>query len=166
MTEAQFQESVVQLAAWHGWAMWHDFDSRRNMAGGWPDLFLSRPPRIIVAELKVGKNTTTAEQREWLQRFADCGIEAAVFRPDRAAEGRAVAGGLHDGSGRAGWPALRGGANRVPAVSAGGPASAREGCGAGGARYRRGVTAGVGAARSSRRPYSGGLPWWGLHVRS
>ena len=83
MTEAQFQESVVQLAAWHGWAMWHDFDSRRN-ASGWPDLFLSRPPRIIVAELKVGKNTTTTEQREWLQRFADCGIEATVFRPDRA----------------------------------------------------------------------------------
>ena len=82
MTEAQFQESVVQLAAWHGWAMWHDFDSRRNMAG-WPDLFLSRPPRIIVAELKVGKNTTTVEQREWLQRFADCDIEAVVFRPDR-----------------------------------------------------------------------------------
>ena len=118
------------------------FDSRRN-ASGWPDLFLSRPPRIVVAELKVGRNTTTAEQREWLQRFADCGLEAVVFRPDRApgAEKWPVVSTMEpverDGE------ALRGGIDRVPTVSDAGPASPRDGCGAGGARHRRGEPAGV-----------------------
>ena len=83
MTEAQFQETIEQLAAWHGWAAWHDQDSRRNNPG-WPDLFLVRPPQIIAAELKVGRRTTTLGQREWLQRFADCGLAAVVMRPDPA----------------------------------------------------------------------------------
>ena len=79
----EFQATIEQLAAWHGWAAWHDYDPRKNKAG-WPDLFLCRPPRIMVVECKVGRDVTSAEQREWLQRFADCGIEAVVFRPDRA----------------------------------------------------------------------------------
>lgn len=82
MTEHdKFQATVEQLAGWHGWVSWHDFDPRRNKAG-WPDLFLCRPPQIIVAECKVGRDVTSDEQREWLQRFADCGIAAVVLRPD------------------------------------------------------------------------------------
>ena len=39
MTEAQFQEAVVQLARLTGWLVYHTFDSRRSQAG-YPDLTL------------------------------------------------------------------------------------------------------------------------------
>jgi hypothetical protein len=42
---------------------------------------LLRPPRLLVAELKVGKNKPTAAQAEWLSAFRAAGVPAFVWRP-------------------------------------------------------------------------------------
>jgi hypothetical protein len=49
---------------------------------GWPDLFATRGPRAIVAELKSEKGRPTPEQEQWLADLASvpC-IEVFVWRP-------------------------------------------------------------------------------------
>ena len=49
---------------------------------GFPDLLLVRGRKIIVAELKVGKNKVTPEQMLWLDAFATAGVEAHIWRPE------------------------------------------------------------------------------------
>ena len=45
----------------------------------------------IAAELKVGANTTTPEQRYWLEAFDNVpGCTAIVWRPNKPAQGRNV----------------------------------------------------------------------------
>lgn len=83
ITERDFQRLVEDLASAHGWSHWHDNDSRRNRRG-FPDLLLLRGPRLVVAELKVGRGVTKPEQRMWLRRFAAVGAYTAVWRPDAA----------------------------------------------------------------------------------
>ena len=80
MTEKAFQQLVVDYAGPHGWSHYHTHRSDRSVAG-FPDLILTRGPRIVAAELKVGSNVTTDAQFEWLERFRDCGAEAVVWRP-------------------------------------------------------------------------------------
>lgn len=80
MTEEVFQAQVIQLAKMLGWKLvYHTRDSRRS-APGFPDLILGyvnkgrTRARLVVAELKVGKNTTTPEQDEWLAFFELLGL--------------------------------------------------------------------------------------------
>lgn len=70
---------VIQFAKVQRWFVYHTHDSRRSVAG-FPDLVLLRPPQIVVAELKVGKNKVTAEQNLWLNLFEECGVPAYVWR--------------------------------------------------------------------------------------
>ena len=80
--EADFQAQVVKLALLLGWKVYHTHDSRRSHEG-FPDLILIRGTRLIVAELKTRKETTTAEQRAWLGAFIDtCHGEVVLWRPD------------------------------------------------------------------------------------
>ena len=96
MRESEFQRQVIDLARLYGWRCAH-FRSARQLrqdgstyystpvqadGAGWPDLILCRPPRLIAAELKVGRNKVTAEQREWLKAFARCDVEICVWRPE------------------------------------------------------------------------------------
>lgn len=92
LTEAGFQRQVLQLAKLRGWRSAH-FRPSMNRRGEWqtavagdgagfPDLLLVRGNRLIVAELKVGKNKTTPEQRVWLAAFEDAGVPAYVWRPE------------------------------------------------------------------------------------
>ncbi len=79
-TEKQFQAQVVGLARLCGWRVYHTHDSRRSEPG-FPDLVLLKGVRAVVAELKVGRNTTTAEQREWLAAWRAAGVETYEWRP-------------------------------------------------------------------------------------
>lgn len=81
MNEKAFMARVVKFASEHGWTEYHTFKSA-NSAPGFPDLVLARMPVIRVAELKVGGNKPTKDQRWWLDAFAVAGIPADVWTPD------------------------------------------------------------------------------------
>lgn len=81
VTEKSFMATVVELAKLRGWKVFHVFDSRRCVAG-FPDLLLIRGTQLIVAELKVGRNTATAEQVEWLRAFEGAAVTAHVWYPE------------------------------------------------------------------------------------
>jgi hypothetical protein len=72
MTEAQWQQQVIDLAKLGGWRSYHTFDSRRS-APGFPDLVLLRPPELVFVEVKAEKGKTTPEQDAWLE---DLGVVA------------------------------------------------------------------------------------------
>ncbi len=79
-TEKHFLEAVVDLARRLSWDhVYHTHDSRHSPAG-FPDLILLRDDRVVVAELKVGKNQPSAEQAQWLEAFAEAGAEAFLWR--------------------------------------------------------------------------------------
>ena len=71
-SESQFRASVIALAEWTGHRCYHVVDVRKQLrnhtARGFPDLVISRPGRLLIAELKVGKNRRTPDQHAW----ADC----------------------------------------------------------------------------------------------
>lgn len=90
--EAAFMAAVIAIARVRGWLVYHTHDSRRSVAG-FPDLVLIRGDTLIVAELKVGKNTTTSDQEKWLSAFRECGVRAEVWRPEDWPEIERVLGG-------------------------------------------------------------------------
>jgi len=92
-SEAAFMADVVRLARRNGFLVYHTHTSKRS-APGFPDLVLARPPLLIVAELKVGRNLPTPEQGEWLSAFREAGVRAVVWRPaDWPEIERTLAGG-------------------------------------------------------------------------
>jgi hypothetical protein len=96
LTEAQFQSQVVEWAKVYGWrvhgerpAQYRDGRWATHIQGhaGFPDLVLVRGPRLIFAELKVGKNKPAAEQYAWHQALFDARsgsphLEMYVWRPE------------------------------------------------------------------------------------
>lgn len=81
VTEAQWQNTVVEAAQLLGWWVFHDHDSRKNQAG-FPDLVLIRPPRVMFLELKRETGKLTTAQGEVLDLLEDCpGVEVEVARP-------------------------------------------------------------------------------------
>ena len=85
LTEAQFQESVIQMATEvYGWEVFHDGDSRRSNAG-FPDLVLVKDGRIIFAELKREKGAYPSKaQMNWLAllgQAAGDNVMAVLWRP-------------------------------------------------------------------------------------
>lgn len=80
LTEAQWQELVVEFARLHGWWAFHPYDSRRS-AAGWPDLVLLRPPELVIVELKAENGRVSPDQARVLDGLRACGIEAPVWRP-------------------------------------------------------------------------------------
>jgi len=88
MSEAALQEHIRALARRFGWLVWHCYDARGS-APGFPDLVLvravslSRPGRLIFAELKTTRGKTTVTQQEWLSCLAHSvpGVEVYLWRP-------------------------------------------------------------------------------------
>lgn len=80
MNEREFQAAVVKAARLAGWTAFHWWSSRHSPAG-YPDLVLLRPPEMIHAELKVGKNRPTAVQQETHDLLRQCGQEVVVWYP-------------------------------------------------------------------------------------
>jgi hypothetical protein len=103
VSEAEFTSQVIQYAALFGWASAH-FRPGMTQSGRWvtavqgdgkgfPDLLLVKPKRLVVAELKVGRNRVTGEQRAWLRRFELAGVPAYTWRPGDWPEIERVLGG-------------------------------------------------------------------------
>ena len=80
--ESAFLARVVMLAHTRGWLVYHTHDSRRS-APGFPDLVLTRPGRLIFAEIKTARGKLTAAQETWLDllRHSVPGVEIFVWRP-------------------------------------------------------------------------------------
>lgn len=92
ISEEQFTKQVIQFAQLHGWMIAH-FRAAMTKSGKWitavqgdgkgfPDLIAVRGEKVIVAELKVGRNKPSPEQEQWLRRFAEAGIQAYIWRPE------------------------------------------------------------------------------------
>lgn len=82
ITEAQFQRLVEELAQWWAWRTFHDNDSRKNDRG-LPDLIMVRPPRLIFAELKVGRGRMRTDQHRWARDLMRChgNVEYHLWKP-------------------------------------------------------------------------------------
>lgn len=78
--EKEFLGQVIDLAKGQGFRVYHTFNSRRSEKG-FMDLVIAKPGRVLVSELKVGGNTTTADQDWWLDVFRSVGLPAFEWRP-------------------------------------------------------------------------------------
>lgn len=97
MSEAEFQQAVVDAARTLGWHVqftpdWmmrlavHDMHRKRRGDRPWPDkgfpdLVLVRGTQIVVAELKSDKGRVRPEQQAWLAALRAAGVKAVVWRP-------------------------------------------------------------------------------------
>lgn len=82
LTEAQFQEQVVQLAHYSGWKVFHPRIMQLSEPG-WPDLVLVRPPQVLFIELKSATGKATPAQLEWLDLLSECtDVDCSLWRPD------------------------------------------------------------------------------------
>lgn len=81
VTEAEFQQLIVDLARWAGWRTYHTHDSRRSDAG-WPDLVLARNRVLLFRELKARRGRMTDDQRDWGCTLLRTGASWAVWRPE------------------------------------------------------------------------------------
>ena len=89
ITEAQFQQQVIQLAKLRGWLVHHTRPARMKVQGvetyrtpiaghaGFPDLVLARRGRVIYAELKAQGGQLREDQIRW--RDAMCPPERQAF---------------------------------------------------------------------------------------
>ncbi len=78
-TEKQLTAHVKYVAELYGWLFFHVHRSQFSPAG-FPDCVMLSGGRIVVAELKVGKNQPSPEQCEWLEAFHDAGAETFLWR--------------------------------------------------------------------------------------
>lgn len=83
MTETTWLKMVLKYASLNGWRSLHIRPARRKEVDGkqlwetpvqgdgkgFPDLLLLRDHRMVIAELKAGKNKKSPEQEDWLQAF-------------------------------------------------------------------------------------------------
>jgi len=91
MTEAQFQQAVIDLARWTGWRIFHPrtvktADGRHLTAylgdKGFPDLVLVHEYRgVIFAELKSNMGRLDVHQEDWGRDLTNAGAEYHVWRP-------------------------------------------------------------------------------------
>jgi hypothetical protein len=87
MLEHELLKGVIDVARILGWRVAH-FRAAMTKHGwrtavqadgaGWPDLILVRE-RLLVRELKCGKNTLSAEQAAWLEALRAAGVDAGVW---------------------------------------------------------------------------------------
>lgn len=81
--ERDFQQLVLQAAAFYGWLAYHTYDSRRSQPG-FPDLVLCHPSGdFLLAELKSERGRVRPEQHRWLAALSASQIEWHVWRPSQ-----------------------------------------------------------------------------------
>ena len=90
ITEAQFQKQILQAAKTFGFLAYHTRYSIGSTPG-FPDLVLTKPPRVIFIELKTEAGNTSSYQDEWIERLRDCpGVECYLWRPSDLEEAVAI----------------------------------------------------------------------------
>jgi hypothetical protein len=95
MTEDAFQQTVIELAQYLGYKVAHFRGVRIQRRDGsvyyqtpvqadgkgFPDLVLTRPGRLIFAELKSDTGKVSPEQQAWLEAVDAGGAEAYTWKP-------------------------------------------------------------------------------------
>lgn len=91
MREDELQSEVEYLAERNGWRFFHVRKSQvrqghhvtNTSVSGVPDLFMVRPPLLLVLELKSQSGRASIEQLDWITDLQHCGpgVEAYVVRP-------------------------------------------------------------------------------------
>lgn len=92
LTEAQFQQQVIDLAKLHGYLLiYHTHNSRRSEPG-FPDLVLVSLSRelCLIRELKTEQGRLSPAQTLWLGGMRKAGLNAGVWRPSDLKSGRIV----------------------------------------------------------------------------
>ena len=87
--EGDFQAGILELAKHTGWRAYHVSNVHKRLRGpgstGFFDLVLARarPPwrPAVFAELKVGRNTRTADQEEWARIREAAGHDVRLWHP-------------------------------------------------------------------------------------
>lgn len=79
--ETEVQNQIIQVAKTLGYLTYHTYDSRR-CEPGFPDLWILGFGKLIVLELKVGKNIPTSEQAKWLEELQAAGVDARLYHVD------------------------------------------------------------------------------------
>lgn len=87
LTEAQFTETIIELAKFQGWLVTHfrpahtEHGWRTPLQGhkGFPDLVLARRGSVLIAELKTQRGRVTREQERWAEAIGEC---YRLWRPD------------------------------------------------------------------------------------
>ena len=93
MLEAQFKNSVIEIATRYGWLVHHDLPAM-NRRGKWathiqgdsgfPDLVLLNSRGVLVfAELKTDVGIVRKTQNAWLDRLEQTGAIVQVWRPNQ-----------------------------------------------------------------------------------
>jgi VRR-NUC domain len=91
LTEAAFQQRVIDLARLRGWRCCH-FRPAPTVAGwrtpvtgdpGFPDLALARAGRLLAVELKSERGRLSPDQAAWLAQLGDHG---RLWRPSNWTE--------------------------------------------------------------------------------
>ena len=75
VSESDFTRQVIALAELFGWLAFHPIPLRTAKGwvtgtqgtAGFPDLTLAKRGRVILAELKVGRNKPTPAQTRWIE---------------------------------------------------------------------------------------------------
>lgn len=97
VSESSWQATIIEAAQRLGWKVKCNRNVRVQRGDGsthfttavgadgvgFPDLLLVRGARLVIAELKVGRNKPTREQEAWLEAFRRVpGVEVYVWRPE------------------------------------------------------------------------------------
>ena len=79
--ERDFQRQVIEVARSFGWTDFHVLRSK-GMRGGFPDLFLIRPPNIVWAELKAENGKLSDAQKDMYEMLKESLQNIYVWYPD------------------------------------------------------------------------------------
>lgn len=89
-TEKEFKSWVIDAARLTGWRYAHFLMAKTKRGWrtpqegdlGFPDMVLLKPPRLILAELKVPPNRPSDGQQEWLAQLDRVpGVESYLWMP-------------------------------------------------------------------------------------
>jgi hypothetical protein len=92
LSEAQFQQQVIDLAKLHGYTLiYHTHDSRRSQPG-FPDLVLvsEQRGRALFRELKTDTGRVSPAQFSWISGMLMAKLNIGVWRPSDLKSGRII----------------------------------------------------------------------------